>query len=672
MLSSPITHEDKAVIAALKNRIIQAAFNHEKNTFDARTAFLLQKNKLLKDVHRIFAREDTHDIVNNPEHPDRLPCDWGPFIFARDGDSQLAVIEVADLLIDNDASLRNAALRHLDLGMHRLTSRTIEAIGTRRKRISSVDEWLDESVSINDTLRDDFFYNLAGVRQCLQQPYDEGLEQFIKSILHPSLEMLNALRPPIWNPFEQQDKIHREISTCVQKAQTLRDVLEQYYVRLGYLPFAASFSMPEVVRQWLDCHPSQEHVWNELWDWADASLDPLKGYFAAFIFLSRPDLIEMPEVQRLWSVVADIAVQGNETQANSDKYRPWKLRCDLARHYCQYLECLLPGQDGEKIATSSWWLAHQVLVMIPSTEDVKCLCEHSIHQHKKESHHVHALCHPQIKGSALRCATLFLPSVWSLSLLCQIGRNATSFGQDSISSVIRAQITRELEGHLVSGFPRVTTGRNITYAFEDSIANSAIEWAKNFCDQTDVDKIKALVSLHTQEVEIQELLKMMDEFEKHSPVMQTFVIRLLSLAAYADHVSADELWARLQRPEWRRSTIQAISTEILPDFCDCIIEVMAKADSERSVYLSHIFGSEYHSCSTDEERQNYLLLFVMISCIATGTVSGLERILEEIPRDALSRICGHWLETLASLAEIAPPWAAGRIRPLLVALHKNG
>ena len=125
MLSSIITHKDKAVTAALKHRIMQTALYHEEN-LDARTVFLLQKNGLLKDVHRVSVREDIHDILRRPEHPDRLLCDWGPFVFVRDGDRRMGVVVVADLLIDDDAQLRNTALQYLDLGIRGLTSRTTE------------------------------------------------------------------------------------------------------------------------------------------------------------------------------------------------------------------------------------------------------------------------------------------------------------------------------------------------------------------------------------------------------------------------------------------------------------------------------------------------------------------------------------------------------------------
>lgn len=671
MLSEAMSQEEKKAITALKHHIMRTSLDHLEG-LDARTVFLLQKNKLLKNVHRVSVREDVDRILSNPQHPDRLPCDWGPFVFVRDNANRMGIIVVADLLIDNDPRLRNAALQYLSGGLSRLTSRTIETIEERRGQCSDTYDWLTACVLINDALRDDFFFNLAGIRQCLQQPYTDGLNQCLNSVLRPSLAMIGALKPTVWDPFEEQNEIRREIMACVEQATTLNEALERYYSRFGYLPLAASLSMPEVVRQWLDRHPLPDSVWNEVWTWADESIDPLKGYYAALTFLSRPDLIQFSESKRLWSTVTDIATQGDEIQSNSTKYGPSKLRCDLARHYCQYLECLLPCQDGERIASSSWWLSHQVVAVLPSMASMKQVYENSVRQYENVSHRVYALGHPQTKGSTLRYATLFFHSVWSLALLCQVGRNATSFERDSIPDIANSEITRKLSEYMMTGFPRAVLDRTNVYSFEDSITQSAVDWTAHVGTQADIEKITALATLHTQEITIPQLLEMTDNLVQYAPTVQMLVIRLLSLAAYMDHVPADELWNRLQKQEWRRLIIKNTDIDTLPLFCDLLIEVMVKANPEWSVYLPHLLVTEYLECSPDEKRQRCLMAFIIISSLSTGTVSGLERILHEIPVGTAHSIRMQWEGILKELAEFASPWIAGRIRCVLIALRSNG
>lgn len=667
-----LTDNERAAVARMmKQRVMQASLYHLRKGLDARTVFMLQNKGLLKDVHRVSVREDTHDILGDPQHPDRLPCDWGPFVFVRDGTERLGVIVVSDLLIDGDALLRRAAIRHLEQGIDHLTARTVETIKKRRERCLQSRDWLSAAVPIYDALSADFFFSLAGVRQCIQQPYADGLDQCLTAALRPPVAMVGALKPTVWDPREQRSEIQQGIAACAEQSASLGEACDRYYSSFGYLPLTGSLAMAEVVRQWLNHHPSADDVWNDVWEWADDPLDPVKGYHAASAFLSRAELVPASGTGKLWSKVGEIAAQHDEAASDAPNHPAWGLRCELARHYCQYLECLWPGQDGERIAAFSWWLSYQCAAILPSMKAIRQVYGKTLRPHENASHDIHRLSHPPTKGAALRYATLFLPSIWSLSVVCQVGGNVATLHPEEIAGPIRAQVARILGESVIEGFPRSSPDQSKVYAFEESLTQSATEWATHTGNGADVEKIRALAGLRTQEVTVAQLLKMADELTKYDPTMQFIITRLMSLAAYVDDIPADELWNRLQKPEWRRSAFQSTDIHALPLLCDLLIEIVAKANPEWGGYLPHFFAMEYAACSSDPERQQYLIAFVVASSLSTGTVSALERVVQEAstgaPRDRIKA----WNAILGTLAEVAPPWVVGRIRPLLVSMRSK-
>ena len=191
-------------------------------------------------------------------------------------------------------------------------------------------------------------------------------------------------------------------------------------------------------------------------------------------------------------------------------------------------------------------------------------------------------------------------------------------------------------------------------------------------DQSDIDRIDALIGFDTQNASPKDVLEATDKISQYSSSLQILVAALLHLAGYVEELSPDDLWQRLQDAQWRRTVFEEGDIEPLCMICDILIEVLAKANPEWAVHLPHFLAAAYEACAGDEaqrERCEYLLTFVIIASISTQTVSAVERLVQgRVGKDRLRQSLGHVRERLQWLIDVARPASAGRIRPVLLAI----
>lgn len=667
----PSKKEQAAVRQLMKRRIMQNSLFHlQSGGLDSRTVFLLQKRGLLRDARRTPGRPDLAELIANPHHPDRLSSDWGPLIFARGDGKTLAVMLVPDLLIDNDAALRRAVLGYLEQGRPVFNPRTWKTIEESRGKLTGSGDWLSAAVSIHDSVTVDFFFNLAGVRQSHVHGYADGLDQFGPKVLCPTLAAIESASPPVLSPREQKEQIEQAISQYVEQSDTLIKAVDACYLKYGYLPLSTTLSMSRLVGEWLQRRGPVNDAWNALWEWAH-TFDPVRSYHVCSVFLNNSGLVPPSAAQTLWSEIARVLEYSSGQPRDSSCTSAWRLRCELARHYCQHLECLLPGQDGEKIAAFAWWLTQHV------ASALKCdagksqdLYENAVRHYEHSSAAAREAGHPATKGSPLRLGTLFLSSVWSASLECQVGQNAGVLFPETMRDSDRTIITQRLCESAVLGFPRVPRDGVEVYAFDRGVVESAKKWAEVACGDDDRTRLEALIALGTATMPPSAILDLTARLPEYAPAVQLLIARLLFIEAYLDELPADLLWSSLQSPEWRRKIFGESTPEAMAMLCSVMIEVQVKTDGKWKTRLPHFLASAYEDRSASEERRKSLLACVITACLSTNTISAIERVLHgpsPVSNFLREEIKGYRAR-LESFNQAPYPWIPARIRPVLAVL----
>lgn len=667
---SHIGPDDPVLARMMKQRIMQLGLRHCR-TLNARIVYPLQRNGLLRDVRRIDAGKDVESALANESYMGGVSTSWGPLVAVKDESGAVGVVVTPDLVIDSDIRVRRAALRHIERGGAAITPRTQDVINQERGPFQSTTEWLPSAVRIFDALSDDFLVTLAGARQCFEQHIALGLDGYVEGILQPTIRMIGGIRPPIWNPSVQIGEIEENARACVEHAATLADAIEEFFLRYGYLPLVPSLSVPRVVELWLASHPDTDNTWNAVKEWGAKGPDPLRRFFAATVFLAKPELIPDGEHATVWSDVAAFLDKDGDS-CNDCQDSRWGLRRELARHYCQYLECLWPCQDGEPVAIAAWWMAHQVVAAMPSDGATDHLRQ-SLQQFADVSHDAHRLAHPITKGSALRYGTLFLSSVWSSGLLRQSAKKIEELHPEAIVASAKDIITQHFMEELVTGYPPVACGQEDVYSFADGILSSPAKWIAATGSAEDIERFKGLTALRIHEMNGQELLDTTDTLIQFNPPGQYLVMRLINMAAYMDQISADVLWQKLENAQWRRMALEECSIESTAMACDMMIEVMNRCPTERSSYLPHFLATACQNSRDDKARNEHLLAFTIAASVSTGCVSAIERLVRGLAgRKTTRELLRQWRERLRSLSTACPPATAARIRPVLVALSGIG
>ena len=154
-----------------------------------------------------------------------------------------------------------------------------------------------------------------------------------------------------------------------------------------------------------------------------------------------------------------------------------EVRCELAGHYLNHLECLAPGQYGEILGWLAWWLAEKLAVVFGSSSGVLARIRASAVQPELiRSGIMVRMTHPSIQPATLRFATRYVRSLWSLSIITAIGPRLTGLNPNNMRTEDRERIIEQLIERLTSVFP-LQDSHQTTYAFDEPLFPAAESWS---------------------------------------------------------------------------------------------------------------------------------------------------------------------------------------------------
>jgi hypothetical protein len=411
---------------------------HSPEGFDLRTAILLSENGLLPEVLETFQSESyILAAIRNPDDVNRIQAPMGPLVAVKSlaGGEQSYVVTVAEFLLSDSQETRSVSVEYLENLASTtppcLTERSRAVLVDKKDDLLSIDAWPLAAVGVLDALDQDFLYNLAGLRQSLVLGHREGMKSHMQFVLHPTLPAINALPLGVGTPSQERETIIEWAKEVVRTCGSITTLCNAYYSKLGHLPLTGELSLGAVVRQWVEAHIEsqlQTGLWEGVWAWADVNGGPLARYHACQVFSHNPAYVPQSAKGELWKEILEILLPPGKEAEDLKWNRAWRLQCELLRHYAAHFECLLPGEDGERVAAGAMWVTERVAtVLLLPTINVSRLLEETVIPTGTQTRGVWQMVRPPVRHSQLRYAALFSPSLWSLSILAELGRDIRSF-----------------------------------------------------------------------------------------------------------------------------------------------------------------------------------------------------------------------------------------------------
>ena len=664
-------YEVKEYIRTMQSRMVRHSFDHLPETMENRTAMIVVKNELLKSIPDSPISEHVSQVIVDPEHKERFTDSNGPFILYCDGENSRGLIDITTILLNPELRLRRAAIAELDRQIiqhsknHRLflNPQTRQRIDELRETVSSDDirESLTASIEINDLLVDDYFYQLAGVRQCNELRLDNELPELLNRILAPNQRTIQfLLQLPVWSPSRQQPDIERFRNRIIEEMSSLDEVLREYFRLFGHLPLAGNNSATGVVASWIEKHGLPDDPWELIWNWANINGSPLACYHACQLICGNPEWIPEGYYQAILEKITGIVLGA----ANNER---WQLRCNLARHYCRHLEALDSGADGERVAAFAWWLSESLSAMIDRfSSDVRKVCVPILNDAFKVSDEVWGVARPPASASSLRYATLFSKSVWATSILCELSGSGLL---NHVSQVGKEMV--ELEKALCglsynSVVPGVNEQGGFAFEFSTTLLTQHIARVKSDSVNVSLDIVHSTLTTARLDCGLVPLIKELSKADDSTAKIVAHELRLQSMCGVPP---CETLFESFSDVDWRNGVLGKFDEQTVELVCTAAIEI-ALHDSERDwrTYLPHFLAIACEE-SQQEDRKRLLFAYTLVASLATDSVSAVERLLKGEGRRDYEEYVSNWRKRIEDMTPVSPAWISSKLRGMKSILY---
>ena len=663
----------QTIVFGMRARMARNALPHI-NCLDARTTAILAESCLVETTEpptRIPS--DVLDLIDQKECASRVHSPLGPLIFYSSEDpAARSVIDAREFLFLKEVQDRTAALEYfIRLTNSATTILTPATEGVLADvalsiRSSEPDKWLSAALRLYDALSDDFFLCLAGFVQSNTVHFQEGSNKFLTVLLRPSLPMVESIPIQVHNPCAEREKILQIIAECREKAGDIGEACANYFKTIGYLPLDHTLGIGRVIDHMIASLPEEE-VWHQVWGWADQSRSPLARYHACLLFLEQPSLL--PENRRIMlrDEILEVIHGVHFNRKESVWSQAWRVRCDLARHYAYYLECLVPGLESERIANLAWWLSNQVGGEFgQSAEHLALVHAQVVLPAMNLSSQVWQLVRPGMIPSPLRYATLHVPYCWSFSLLCQLGQFPKAFRPFELMEDRGPELRSSLIAGTLGSFPPPQDqGQPPTYAFDRTIGPTAEVWIEDAGKEKEDDILRTFLAMSRENSTYEAFGRKIGLLPDLVEGEQLAVCQLLRVLAYCARLPEGSLWEFVIQQEWLVRVLSSINLQALELFLDALIETQLQEGGRWTHVLPHQIAVVLLDPTCEYERSRLLLVYAIIASLADDSTGAVARILHSENRVRLEQDLAYWLRYFERIFVSASPWAQSRLRSIL-------
>lgn len=679
MPSDPNSVESIENTKAIKFTMAYNAFMDKIQFFlpgkDALASILLVRDGLLSATRNESTASILASILANPSDERRLRAPSGPLVVFRPDETGKVVIEPADYLFDEDIKIRELALGHyLALSADQLSARTRRALESAAEGIRSDDrsQWHGTAESLYRLLEVDFFIQLASLRQCIAVGFSEGVSKYSAKVFRPSLQSLNLLDDNLPLGKNQPQFVSELRAISLKSTTTLSELLDGYMVALGHLPFIGDRGLSSFVAEWSRSSRCRD-LWNELWEWVEKQSSPLAVYHACEVFIAMPQEIPAGQEPRFWAELASILTRNQEAIVGTRWEQPWRARNELALHYANLLECLLPWQPGDLLMALAWWLTERVFAALPSDpESLRRFRETTVLPEVEWSRFMVGLGHPRIQTSPLRYLTRFARSTWSLAILCAFadaepilkrsppsGDVARTIEREFIALIAEAVPTRRSSDHeLVFGYDRLALPAVESYC--SYVPDLSEEYRKPLENACEIGKKPEAGAPCT---DLLELVAQNEDRSLHLAAAHSLVI-----LAYNNPESARDVIAWLGESGRFKHLLSGKEKIVATLILEALAEFQTKAQDGLLYSLSSQLGTLAEQSTANLDEAQLLFSFTLFSSIQSDSVVALESLLRGEHKQVFAPFAREWRQILKSTAPSLPPWVAGRVRGVLASL----
>ena len=683
MISEYDNNEVQEAITDLIKHMALVSIQH-LDKIDVRTITVLYVNDYFKGAFKYpSVNEKTIlPLLYNKEHPYLLSHITGPILFQRDDNNkkQFHAAEIINLLLNDNVNIRKAAFFHFEQMLNKepalLNQRSKEMIIKFKNALNSsdIDKWGDAAINISDAIQDDWLCNLSGVKQCLAINDVKGLEKFLTLVLRPSISSIESIGIGIWAASEQKEKIEEFIFESVLKANDLEKALNSFYYNLGHLPLCNDLSIGRIITEWKKHKRRFKNTWDIVWKWADSINSPLPRFHASQFFANNKKLIKRNSKGKLLDEILEIICVSKKNNADLRWQQAWKLRCELARHYCHYLECRLPGSDSERVAAQSWWLAEQVSMVFDSQpEAIKELRKITIKPEGNMSYRIWELAHPILKSSDLSYATKHVVSLWSLALLTQVGNFLKSFDSTELKKINKHQIENAICSNILGMFPiKPKKMSKVVYSFDRTVMSSAKVWVDSKKNTKSIKTIKAFINGIQKITKKSELKKNLLHFPNADAGNQVFIATAFHSGAHSNVVPEDLIWEFINDKDKFDFLLLKSEPLALELFFKALIEIQIKYGAKWAYLIPHLFATGCEAVHSIPDRRRILFALTLLSSISSDSTSAIERLLKGKQRKDFSEDAKYWKDRIKIFKQYGPRWIQAKLRATAAILGLAG
>lgn len=652
-------------VHAMRLRLVRFILPDEGEV-DARTVTILNRNRIFKTEKRVaFEDVDVGNIVANARQQTFAPL--GPQLVQvgvdEDGKKSASILRITELLLDCRSGQRSLALDYVhELNAHSLLTpqsmKQIETLGDIAKGITAGD-WQSAAVSLVDALEDDFLLNLAGLEQSLTLRFNDGIGVYLPRVLRPSLTSFESLNPPIWGPAESGHELANVIRECMA-IDNLGQALGRYSQVCGYWPLGSSFSASAMVSAWKESHGAEADVWREVWHWGKAAGSPSAMYHVAEIGVTLHDSLE-PNESELRQALREV-LSGAISKEHQRDAR-WRIRCQLASHYCRHIEVCVPNQSGDRIPVFAWWIAEKVASLFGADEEVLEYWMRQFESTVETARFLWILGVRTGSESPLRYATLFSPSLWADSMLAVLRRS-----RSLLTKLDDSDLEFALGLRMLFAFPQPSERSETDFAFEEGLNRTVEMWQETHPESFKQERLGGAYQTYLKLADSTEVGESLEKFNEYDDTTQHVLANALRALAFLGTAPRDVMWEAISSGDWRGRVLHNCSLEVLDSLLQSARHLQFVGGSDWRTTTPHFFAQECIAAHDAPSRRRALLLMTIISSIAADAVSAVQRVAASEHRAELDEDFEFARIKLLAAHSVAPSWLAGRVRAVLSVL----
>jgi hypothetical protein len=661
----------RAAEGAFQKRMMQNALFHRINSgVDPIDGLRFQQLGFFQDVKRPSLPTTVVKDLKLTKHHIQAGIPDGPLLFIRE-ERNVAVLELAVLLLDQSRDTRAAALEYIarSAGSPKqwVSERTRSLLASTADRLLDDNtDWRTAAIEASSAIQDDLIAHCAGVEQSLAARYSEGLDKYIQHVIRPSFNELGYIRPPLWSLKEQRDEVASWI-TDLASLPTLHEALDEYMRRCGYVPLCGQIGGAALVQHWLDLDAARRVSWESIWTWALESEYPAAQYQAVSIALALPNVRPADFSPEFWRAMLTL-LGAND---GSDNDLSWRLICESAQHYAHHIEALYPGQDGERVACYSWWLAQKLGELACRSKKLSASAiEKVLRPEAKLSSHRWLISRSSVVPSYFRYCTLRINTVWTFSMFEELRRAGVPLAAEQLSSSQREQLVAAFRTTII---PALLTDHcdqpDSQFAFEAGCTNSTNETLVALVGSECGDLVQQTIALRDTLSDAEKLQSNLRDIMQLSDEQQFLLLLFATSAVYSTGKYDQIVGSWLEMTDSIVSAVQGLPVSQMSTVLELFVEFQQRNWRELPTRLPHILAYAVEQME-DPERVEAILPYIILLSVNVGIVSPLQRLVTSKWQGAAIECLQRWRDNMTDIARVSEPWIAARVRATAAAISR--